>query len=179
MPETWFISDTHFGHKNILEYEKESRPFNSVEEMNNAIVDRWNGVVSDSDTVYHLGDFAFGRHNIDIAQSLKGKKMLIMGNHDTYPTSAYLKYFVKLYGSTYFHRCILSHIPVHDNSLGARWLLNVHGHLHSRNVMQAVFNQGKIIDHIMDENYFNVSCEQNNLTPINYDQIKERIDALS
>ena len=49
----WLISDTHFCHKNIIEYE--NRPFRDVEEMNSEIIRRWNSVVAPEDAVYHLG----------------------------------------------------------------------------------------------------------------------------
>ena len=54
----WVTSDTHFNHANIIKYC--NRPFSSVEEMNETIIANWNKVVSQGDTVYHLGDFALG-----------------------------------------------------------------------------------------------------------------------
>jgi calcineurin-like phosphoesterase family protein len=185
MPDTWFISDTHFGHKNILEYEPNARPFKTLTEMHEVMIERWNSVVKITDTIYHLGDFAFGKHNINIAEKLNGKKKLIMGNHDTYKSTDYLTYFDKLYGVIFWERCILSHMPVHSNGLGARWLLNVHGHLHSRKVNTILwtedydFSDQKIMTLNEDKNYFNVSCEQNNLTPIHADIIRQRLKDLS
>jgi calcineurin-like phosphoesterase family protein len=79
----WFISDTHFGHANILRYCK--RPFGSIEEMNEAFVKNWNDRVSNGDLVYHLGDFAFfkTKEEVDsVAKRLKGQKHLVRGNHD-------------------------------------------------------------------------------------------------
>lgn len=184
MKHTWFISDTHFGHKNILEFEKEARPFSCIEEMHEVMIDRWNSVVGREDTVYHLGDFAFGRHNIKIAGRLNGRKKLVMGNHDTYPTAEYLEYFDKLYGVVFYERCILSHVPVHKNGLGSRWMMNVHGHLHSKLVLDEdkciwteddAFPDQKLLTRVPDINYFNVSCEQNNLTPIHKDVVMERL----
>lgn len=70
----WFISDTHFGHANILEYEKEARPFSSLEEMHEVMIERWNSVVQPKDILYHLGDFAFGRRGLSVASRLNGKK---------------------------------------------------------------------------------------------------------
>jgi len=169
MINTWFTSDTHFGHKNILEYEKEARPFSCLEEMHEVIIDRWNSVVNSKDVIYHLGDFAFGRRNIQIAERLNGKKKLIMGNHDIYPSSDYLKYFDKLYGAIFWNKCILSHMPVYEYGLGVRWFLNVHGHLHNKNVLDKDNSKWH------DINYFNVSCEQNNLTPIHEDIILNRL----
>ena len=185
MINTWFISDTHFGHTNILEYEKVARPFSCLDEMHEVMIDRWNSVVKQNDIVYHLGDFAFGKHTIAIADRLRGKKRLIMGNHDSYPTNLYLNYFDKLYGIVFYKRCVLSHMPVHPNGLGKRWLLNVHGHLHSRNIMWnniSIITESEtgtiIIPPQYDENYFNVSCEQNNLIPIHRDVIMERLNEL-
>lgn len=167
MIETWFCSDHHFGHSNILEFEKEARPFINVQEMHEVIIERHNSVVKEHDIVYFLGDFAFGKQNIDIAARLNGKKKLVMGNHDTYPSADYLKYFDKLYGVIYWERCILSHVPVHHAGLGDRWLINVHGHLHSKNV--------KNTPDSYDLRFFNVSLEQNNLTPIHRDTILNRV----
>lgn len=181
MINTWFISDTHFGHKNIIEYEKESRPFDTVEEMNECIVDRWNSVVRDNDIVLHLGDFCFGQKNLEIAKRLNGKKRLVLGNHDTYPSASYLESFEKLYGMVYWKGCVLSHMPVHSNGLGSRWFLNVHGHLHSKRVQIKVDEDDVDFPdwYIDDPNYFNVSCEQNNLTPIHADIILDRVDQIN
>lgn len=82
MGNTWFVSDTHFGHKNIIKYS--NRPFNSVEEMDALMIQNWNKLVKPNDTVYHLGDFAFGKFEFvrDVIRELNGKKHLILGNHD-------------------------------------------------------------------------------------------------
>lgn len=172
MIDTWFISDTHFGHANILEFEKEARPFSSLEEMHEVMIERWNSVVKQKDIVYHLGDFAFGRSNIAIANRLNGVKRLVMGNHDTFPISEYLAYFDRVFGVIHWKQCVLSHIPVHPDNLASRWMLNIHGHLHSKKVRIKSWNPVCERD---DLNYFNVSVEQNNLTPIHKDIIMERL----
>lgn len=74
-----FTSDTHFGHKRIIELAK--RPFASVEEMDAALIARWNAAVRPGDIIYHLGDFAFSDHT-PYLQQLKGDKHLLLGNHD-------------------------------------------------------------------------------------------------
>lgn len=164
MNETFFISDTHFGHKNILVYEKEHRHFSCIEEHDEELIKRWNNTVSKKDKVWHLGDFCFGRKNIEIAGRLNGDKRLIMGNHDVYPVTEYAKFFSKIYGVFGYKTFILSHVPLHPSS---RWEINIHGHLHSNNVMLGDTD-------IKHDGYFNVSCEQINLTPINFDVIKEK-----
>ena len=85
MGKIFLTSDTHFNHLNILRYESETRPFSSIEEMNEAIIANWNSVVSPEDTVYHLGDFFMGRYDAieDILDRLNGTIKLIRGNHDT------------------------------------------------------------------------------------------------
>jgi calcineurin-like phosphoesterase family protein len=183
MIETWFTSDTHFGHKNILEYEKESRPFKTLEEMHDVLINNWNNTVGKNDIVYHLGDFAFGRGNIGIASKLNGRKKLIMGNHDAYPSILYLDHFESLFGCYYWRRCVLSHIPVHPESLGTRAILNIHGHYHSKFVKknEIYITEGKFFPEIVlikDENYFNVSVELHNLTPVHSDIIMERLKEL-
>ena len=162
MSETWFISDTHFGHANILEYERKARPFENLSEMHEAIIERWNNVVHKFDKVFHLGDFCFGRDNVSIAARLNGQKRLIMGNHDVYSAAEYLTYFHSIHGVMYWNKCVLSHIPLHTSMMDTRTLVNIHGHLHSKTMN--------------DERYFNVSCERNNLTPINADEIWRKIN---
>ncbi|MCF1193337.1 metallophosphoesterase, partial [Mangrovimonas sp. AS39] len=108
MIEVWFTSDLHLGHKNILVYEKEARPFETVEEMNETLISNWNNTVRTSDIVFCLGDFAFGRSNVDLAARLNGRKRLVMGNHDVYNNNVYLQYFEKLFGAHFWKRCILT-----------------------------------------------------------------------
>ncbi|MBO4473144.1 MAG: metallophosphoesterase family protein [Clostridia bacterium] len=79
---TFFISDLHFGHKNAIDYDR--RPFSSVEEMNEEIIRRWNAKVHADDLVYILGDFTIEDDAVKYASRLKGRKILIRGNHDLY-----------------------------------------------------------------------------------------------
>lgn len=79
----FFSGDTHFGHANILKYDK--RPFGSVDEMDRAIVENWNSYVTKDDVVYHLGDFSFcskaGGADKYLNQ-LNGSIHIVFGNHD-------------------------------------------------------------------------------------------------
>ena len=180
MSETWFTSDHHFGHKNILQYEKDYRPFETIEEMNEKLIETWNKTINPKDFVFHLGDFCFGRINIDIAGRLHGRKRLIMGNHDIYPSSLYIRHFENLYGAFHWKRCILTHVPIHTNHLAERFFLNIHGHLHARTVKKWVNGQfgNRLMSGYMpidDLNYLNVAVERHNLTPVNSDLIMERL----
>lgn len=79
---TYFTSDTHFGHANIIQYSK--RPFKDVAHQTEEMVRIWNEVVQPGDTVYHLGDFAMGpkTEHKGFFDRLNGRKILIRGNHD-------------------------------------------------------------------------------------------------
>jgi len=78
---TWFTSDHHFGHANIIKYC--NRPFAHTHEMNLAMEAAWNRVVASSDLVYYLGDFAMNARLVPfLVGRLNGTKILIPGNHD-------------------------------------------------------------------------------------------------
>lgn len=79
MNEVFFTADTHFDHDNIRRHT--NRPFKTVEEMNEVLIDNWNSLVKPSDTVFILGDFAWKRHAYFLGM-LSGAKILIRGNHD-------------------------------------------------------------------------------------------------
>ena len=78
----WFTSDLHFGHANIIEYS--GRPFADVDEMNEALIERWNDAVQPDDLVWVLGDVAMGRigETLPLVSRLAGRKQLVAGNHD-------------------------------------------------------------------------------------------------
>ena len=86
MSKTWFTSDTHFGHANILRFC--ARPFESVEAIDAAMIANWNATVRPDDVIWHLGDFAFrnARSPDDYLRRLNGRKHLVHGNHDTAAT---------------------------------------------------------------------------------------------
>lgn len=165
------ISDTHFTHRNILEFKdhegKPLRPFASVEYMDELIVNRWNAVVRPQDHVWHLGDVAMRRQLLPIVRRLQGHKRLVMGNHDIFAVEEYLKAgFEKVMGMRVLDGLLLTHVPVHPQSLG-RFKVNVHGHLHSRVVLTA--------DGRVDPRYINVSVELTDYTPVSLETIKSRI----
>ncbi len=162
MVNTFFIGDTHFSHNNILNFKKDDggllRPFDSIEDHDEYIIDVWNKTVRPIDIVYHLGDVVMNERALPICSRLHGVKILIGGNHDKAKTSQFTKYFTDIYGCKEVGSMILTHIPIHTSCI-ERWKANIHGHLHSN-----------IID---DNRYFNVSCEQVDYTPISLEQVKK------
>lgn len=164
MSEVFFISDTHFGHRGIISFEstKKFRPFETIEEHDAELIDLWNQTVYQNDIVWHLGDFCFGKRNIEVASFLNGKKRLIMGNHDMYQAENYLKYFERICGVTEYKGMVLSHMPVHPSQF-PRYFMNIHGHLHTNHILTESGQK--------DKRYCNVSCENTGLKPIPLDEI--------
>lgn len=171
MSATWLISDTHFGHKGVTVFTdkegKKIRPWTDVEEMDEALVDNWNKVVKPKDRIYHLGDVVINRKALKILDRLAGRKVLVKGNHDLFKIGDYLEYFDDIRGSHILDNFILTHIPVHPNQI-ARWAHgNIHGHLHT--------NVVTLEDGTPDKRYINVSVEQINFTPINFEEIRKTV----
>ncbi len=173
----WFASDHHFYHSKphdtflredgrFLRYE-----FATAEECAEAMIERHNKVVKPEDRVYFVGDFCFSKKNIHVAGRMNGRKVLVKGNHDTLELSKYLPYFDDVRGVHQFDGMVITHIPVHPESLG-RWGFNVHGHLHANRVMLYDVTHGNPVRKV-DSRYFNVSVEQINYTPISLEEIKK------
>lgn len=78
----WFTADTHFGHANIIQYC--NRPFSSVGEMDEKLIENWNCVVNPDDTIYHLGDFTLAGKKIarEYLRHLNGRIFVVPGSHD-------------------------------------------------------------------------------------------------
>ena len=174
------ISDLHLGHQNILTFLQDGkplRPFNSIEEMHQTIIDNWNKTVRPVDKVYVLGDVVINRKSMDILASLTGKKCLVRGNHDIFKIEDYLKYFYEVQGVKVKtnYKMVMTHVPVHPDCLNRpTWRLNVHGHLHGNKIMK----QENLPLYLRsapapDPKYLNVSCEQVNYTPKDLEQIYE------
>ena len=154
----FFFSDPHLGHTNILKYCR--RPFSTVEEMNQTIIDNCNKVAGKDDIIYCMGDFAFGKGSYELIPSflkqIKAKVILIVGSHDPKDirTKDYGFYKVLDAGYRYSPKIILSHEPF-DIESGE---INIHGHIHNL----LVTGRGR---------HINVSVEHINYTPVPYPDI--------
>lgn len=165
MCKIFFIADTHFGHEAIIDYE--NRPFENIDEMTTAIINNWNNVVSDEDTVFLLGDFsAYDKDaSISICKRLNGHKILIMGNHDTESEKYYYDCGfenVSKYPIIYDNFWILSHEPMYINSNMP--YANIFGHVHGNPLYTDYSKQS-----------FCVSAERINYTPIEFNEIKRKM----
>ena len=174
MRDIWFTSDTHFCHQPAFLWEP--RGFTNVEEMNEAIVERWNSVVKPNDEVYHLGDFAL--NDIDAAISyinhLNGTIRWILGNHDTDKKRVkivdecpnvweigyadLIKYDKKF--SIY-----MSHYPTltcnYDDKKFSQHVIALHGHTHQRTNWL----------HTDNPFMYHVGIDSHNNTPVHIDEV--------
>ena len=175
MPSVFLVSDTHFGHAGVCRFMRNDgftklRPWDSPEEMDEEMVKRWNETVRPTDKVYHLGDVVINRKALAIMRRLNGDKVLIKGNHDIFKLSDYTPYFRDIRAYHVMNGLILSHVPVHTESLG-RFGCNIHGHLHANRVMYDDLEMGTIID----PRYFNVCVENTDFRPMLFEEVQKRI----
>ncbi|EPD80949.1 metallophosphoesterase [Paenibacillus sp. HGH0039] len=163
MPNDFFISDHHFGHKLIIDFE--SRPFADADEMTDVMIQKWNAVVGSEDKVFHLGDFSFlnQERTQEIVGKLNGYKFLVLGNHDRGRSRSWWLDAgfdeVSEYPVLYKDFFLLSHEPVYMNKHMP--YVNVHGHIHGQKY------EGK--------NYFNVCVEHWDYTPLTFEQIRDAV----
>jgi len=168
---TYIISDTHWGHKNIIRFC--NRPMNH----NFIMLDNWARVVQEDDTILHLGDVALGSRKeiydwAYLIKELPGRKLLIKGNHDHSSSMKIYKGifevvtpFVQEIGGW---NILFSHYP--DERISQEWEINIHGHIHN-NIMQGNFSP--IVD--LHKIYENVSVEVINYTPIKLSSILTKL----
>ena len=180
----FFTSDTHFGHANIMKYCK--RPFETVEEMDQAIIDNWNSVVRPEDIVFHLGDFGFcGSLRLrEIVDQLNGKIYLITGNHDRKMLKdGTIKSFEfvgpELYITVNNQRIYLNHKPYlcFDGSYGRKdktWTWQLFGHVHSGPL---VGDSGLDINRLrmLFPTQYDVGVDNNSFTPISFGEVEQII----
>ncbi len=111
----WFTSDLHIGHESVIKYC--DRPFSSLSEMHIGLINNWNKVVHDTDIVYILGDVSLGSYSdfVNVISQMRGKKILIKGNHDKYSYGQYNKAGIQVFEELklkMFGKVIrLSHFP--------------------------------------------------------------------
>jgi len=186
MPAVFLVSDTHFGHAGVCRFthpddpDVKLRPWDDSDEMDEEMIRRWNDTVRPSDKVYHLGDVVINRKALKTLARLNGDKVLIRGNHDIFRDDEYREYFRELRAYHVMNGMILSHIPLHEASLG-RFGVNIHGHLHANRVRKARGVDAKtgtvLYSTEIDPRYHCVCVEQTDFTPILFEDVIKRIEA--
>lgn len=167
----FFSSDHHFGHAKIIEYCK--RPFSSVEEMNEALIENHNRVVKPKDRAYFLGDLAFNYSEEELAKLMKrlnGDKVIVTGNHDRFKRLG--DYIVchriaELRGPTWApYNPTLCHYPMLSWNASFHGTFQLHGHSHG----------GIPFDPTVRRLDVGVDCF--NYAPISWDEIVEKLKAV-
>lgn len=140
----YYISDMHFFHKNVTKEGNnfDNRPFNSLVEMHQYMKEKWNSKITNGDTVYILGDIAMRGTNeelIALVAQLKGRKVLIKGNHDDVSDMRYKNIFEEIYDykeiTDYVdqdaYKLVLSHYPILMWNGQHRGTIHLYGHTHN------------------------------------------------
>lgn len=169
MNNTWFTADTHFGHEKIIQHSK--RPFGSIEEMDEQLIERWNKLIQPQDDVWHLGDFNYrseriDKHTPDYLLRLNGHIHIVWGNHDDAHAKRYMLLFWSYQEVKYLRlngeKITLYHYAqrVWRNSHHGAW--HLFGHSHG-----SLPNYHRSMD---------VGVDAQNYRPIHFDEIKAYMD---
>lgn len=179
----FFTSDTHFGHSKIINYCK--RPFSSIEEHDKTLIQNWNNVVGQDDTVFHLGDFAYGNSQFvsNIIKQLNGNIILIKGNHDLRNMNPTL--YNMFSDAVYQARILidkqtvyLNHFPFlcfeHGdiNLYKDNYSIQLFGHVHSGPLTSSE-DTSRL--NILLPTQYDVGVDNNNFTPISWIDVKNKI----
>ena len=166
----YFSADTHFNHANIIKYC--NRPFSSVEEMNEALIEKWNNKVKDNDQIYILGDLIFGNglQANDILNKLNGKKFFIKGNHDPFLKDKNFNRSLLEWIKDYYvlkvnkQKIVLFHYPIAEWDGKFHGSIHLYGHVHNN---PFPYELGRT---------YNVGVDVNNFEPVSLEEILERIE---
>ena len=135
MGKNFYISDWHYGHANCIAFD--NRPFKTVQEMNEALIERWNSTVSENDTVYILGDMFWcnWKDSLPVLDKLNGSKILIKGNHDRCNESQFVKKFSKIVDYLEIkdneRNVVLCHYPIPCFKNHFYGWYHLYGHVHT------------------------------------------------
>lgn len=171
--EIFLTSDTHFMHD--VDFLYEPRGFTNIEDMNEAIVERWNKIVKSGDIVYHLGDTMLKdtARGCELMKRLNGQIFLIWGNHDSDARkNAIFENCPNVIGGWYAYvikhnkmNIYLSHYPTitanYDEKHFSQHVLNLHGHTH----------QQKNFMYPNNPFCYHVGMDSHNCTPVHIDEV--------
>ena len=181
----FYIADWHYNHANILSYD--NRPFKTVEEMDAALVERWNATVTSADTVYVLGDMFWGGETkaVPVLDSLNGKKILIKGNHDRCKNTEFRKRFDQISGYLEItdgdRHVVLCHYPMPCFKNHFHGWYHLYGHVHNAFEANMMEHDRMLLEDLYCRkcNMFNVGAMMPwmDYTPRTLDEIERRSSA--
>ena len=174
MSDIWLISDPHFDHNNFLKFTNDDgtkcRPFDTIEDMNELIIQNCITRVKHQDKFYWLGDITMRPNQLGrIMSRIPGHKRLIGGNHDQLQDFELTRWFEKVGIWRIFkeENFVASHVPMHYDCFRHKVQYNVHGHTHGKHIM---IGSGKT--YRRDPRYVNISVENTDYGPLHIEEIK-------
>ena len=173
----YFTSDLHFGHDNVIKFD--NRPFKTVDEMNETLINNWNNKVSKGDLVYVLGDMIWKNQSFatDILKRLNGQIILIKGNHDRFLHNSVNKKLlaaIKDYDEITIEgkKVMLSHYPIHFYNGHYRGAIMLYGHVHNSHEEDYVQQiRGDLVRNNIPCKMYNVGCMHWNYKPVTLEEI--------
>lgn len=159
----YFTADQHYYHKNVIKYE--DRPFKTIDEMNQTMIQNHNSIISNNDEVYMIGDIGFCQDYMmkSILKQLNGIKYLIKGNHDKFGKSVYEEFvWVKDYYKLKYNneKFILFHYPIYAWDCKHHGSYHIHGHVHTTSH-----------NDFFDSKKFNVGVDCTGFKPVSIEKI--------
>lgn len=180
-----FTSDFHLGHKAVLRHDE--RPFENVDEMHHALIQNWNSVVYEDDTVFNLGDLYYKckwQVAQEVVQQLNGTKYMIMGNHDKYKYLQRMNVFERVFGDDTALGGATIHVKDDDANRGWQTIVMCHymifswnkghygaWHLHGHSHQSIAKNEN--VNWLYDRKVLDVGCNGWDYTPVSYQKVKE------
>ena len=171
----YYISDLHFGHKNVIQFDK--RPFDNVDEMDVMLIRLWNEKVKSEDHVYIVGDFCYrnGRQEQWYLRQLNGHKHLILGNHDIIiqKNEEAMSYFesvdqIKIIKDGE-RDVVLCHFPLASWPMEHHGSWHVYGHVHGN---RGTDDRTDVIRYMRSkERTLNAGCMINDFAPVSFDEL--------
>jgi calcineurin-like phosphoesterase family protein len=162
---SFLVQITTFFHKGIITHT--NRPYQTIEEMNEDLIRRWNSVVGKKDLTYYVGDFAFMNH-ASIRMRINGKIELVIGNHDKMSLAKYQNLFTNVHDLLYLRRfdphIMLCHYPMRSWKNSVHGTQHLYGHCHGRMLPLGLS--------------FDVGVDCWNYYPISYEQVQEKMKTL-
>jgi calcineurin-like phosphoesterase family protein len=176
----YFTADTHFCHSSIIG--SCGRPFENAQEMNLALIDNWNSCVTDRDEIYILGDFLYkgkGKDANKILDKLKGRKYLIVGNHEKYLADPEFKpeafewinyYYVFKYEGV---KIVLFHYPILSWDSSHHGSIHLYGHVHNSGIKHPEYGS-KL--QLLGPRAVNVGVDVNDFYPVSIKAIFDKVE---
>ena len=180
----FFTSDQHFNHKNIISFC--NRPYSSIQEMNNSLIENWNKVVPKDAVIFIIGDLIFSMNKFSIrnlCNKLNGDTFyFIFGNHDkskffvnlpnNFKILSDIVYLAITVNNTYYGQYVLSHYPLYTFQGIDRNVINLHGHIHSGKNSHAGFDTK-----FKSNFHYDIGVDNNNYAPVSLKTINDIINS--